>query len=96
MSNLSLAAANKIYYASLLHDAQGELSSVAERRSLLSLIMSESESTNAAAEEEDRALEQIQNQLETQIKLYESLQKAAEDWEKTAAKGAASNFSTTG
>ena len=96
MSNLALASANTLYYTGLLHDAQGQLSEVAERRSELSLIMSESESTNVAAEREDRALEQIQNQLETQIHLVESLKKAAEDLLKTAAKGSAPNFSASG
>jgi len=96
MGNLALAAANKNYYAGLLHDAQGQLSEVAERRSLLALIMSESEdSTNVAAEQEDRALEQIEKQLETQIKLVEALQKAAEDMCKNSAKDMAPKFQAT-
>ena len=62
MGNLALAAANKNYYAGILHDAQGQLSEVSERRSLLALIMSQSEdSSNPEAEAEDRVLEQIQN-----------------------------------
>lgn len=97
MGNLALAAANRNYYAGCLHDVEGELSEVTERRAELALIMSASEDgTNYAAEAEDKALEQIQKQLETQQKLIESLLKAAEDMIKQSAKGAAPNFSTTG
>ena len=80
-----------------LHDVQGELSEVGERRAQLALIMSASESgTNYAAEAEDKALESIQKQLETQEKLIESLLKASEDILKQAAKGAAPKFATQG
>ena len=97
MTNLALAAANRNYFAGFLHDVQGELSEIGERRAELALIMSASESgTNYAAEAEDKALEQIQKQLETQQKLIESLLKASEDMIKDAAKSAASRFNTTG
>lgn len=97
MSNLALASANRNYYASCLHDVQGQLSEVAERRAELALIMSASESgTNYAAEAEDKALESIQKRLETQEKLIESLLKASEDIIKQAAKGAAPKLVANG
>ncbi len=97
MSNLALAAANKNYYSGILHDVQGELSEVTEKREQLAVIMSESESgTNSAAEAMDKSLEQIQKSLETQQKLIEGLAKAAEDLVKSASKDAAPKFASTG
>ena len=95
MSNLALGAANKNFFAGRLHDTQGSLSEVGERRGIISFIMSTSESgTNYEAEAEDKGLEGLQKQLETQEKLEEGLYKASEDITKQAAKGAGGRFSS--
>ncbi len=88
MSNLAVASAHRNFFAGILHDLQGELSEVTEKREQLAVLMSETSSgSNSAAEAEDKALEQIQKTLETQQKLLEGLLKAAEDLLKSGAKG---------
>ena len=96
MGNIALAAANLNYYTGMLHDAQGQLAEVGERRSLIALIISQSEdSTNPEAEAEDRSLEQIEQQLQTQVKMLEALQKAASKLVESSAKDMAPKFQAT-
>ena len=97
MGNLAVAAANTNFFASSLHDVQGELSEVSERREELAFIISQSDSgSNPVAEAEDRRLEQIQKALETQVKLLEGLQKAAEQLVQANAKESGLRFAANG
>ncbi len=97
MANLVCGAAGKNFFAAMLHDAQGRLSRVSEKRAKLAVSIAASGSgTNKAAEAMDKALEQKQKTLETLCKLLEGLQNAHEKLCDSAAKDAAPKFSANG
>ncbi len=93
MANLVCGAAGKNFFAAMLHDAQGRLSRVSEKRAKLAISMSRSGGgSNQAAEAMDKALEQKQKTLETLCKLLEGLQQAHEKLCDMACKDAAPKF----
>ena len=97
LANLVCGAAGTNFFAALLHDAQGRLSRVSERRARLAIAMANSgSSSNQAAEALDKALEQRQKTLEMLCKLLEGLQKAHEELRNNACKGAAPQLNTQG
>lgn len=76
-SLLLCGSAGVSYYDALLHDAQGRLSRVSERRAKLAIAMANSgDDSNLAALALDEALEKRQETLEKLVKLLESLRVA--------------------
>ena len=80
MGNLVCGSAGINFFAGMLHDAQGRLSRITQKRAKLAIQMARSgDSTNSAAEAADKALEQKQKTLEAFIAMVQQMQKAHEE-----------------
>lgn len=98
MGNLVCAAAGTNFFAALLHDAQGRLSRLAEKRAKVAMRASRFEANSAgarAAEAVDKELEQRIKRLETLIQLLKGLQESHEKLRDEVCKDAAPKFSAS-